>query len=92
MEFSRQEYWSGFLLLLQGIFPTRELNLDLLYQQADSLGFFNLGQCYLHVSPKTMRWLDGNIDSMDMSLNKLQETVNRDAWHAAVHGVRGSQT
>ena len=45
------------------------------------------------IRQERMRWLDGIINTLDMSLSKPPETVkDREAWHAAAHGVTKSQT
>ena len=91
MRFPMQEYWSGLPFPPPGDLPNPRTELHLLPWQEDSLPLSHQGSpkaglivCRFHARYHSM---DGITDSMDMSLNKLQEILKeRDAWLAAVHG------
>ena len=104
MGFSWQEYWSRLPLPPPENLPQPGIELESLASPALAGGFFTTEPPILKTlilgkiegrrwrGQQRMKWLDGIIDSVDMSLNKLREIAkDRETWRAAVHGVTKSQ-
>ena len=104
MGFSWQEYWSRLPFPPPENLPQPGMELESLASPALAGGFFTTEPPILKTlilgkiegrrwrGQQRMKWLDGIIDSMDMSLNKLREIAkDRETWSAAVHGVTKSE-